>query len=110
MVFFGDSITQSGGYVADIEVFLLTRFHDRTFSVFNHGRSSETISGTSELDHHPRRPDAHLRFTRDAVHPGPTGHWLIAQSILLAWHAPSKVAEARIIVGDEAPHPGRDDQ
>jgi lysophospholipase L1-like esterase len=234
IVFFGDSITQAGGYIADIEVFLLTRFPDRTFVMLNHGKSSETISGTSELDHHPRRPDAHLRFTRDvvawrpdvvvacfgmndgnyhpfeperfsryqagiqrmiartrdeaharlvllspppfdpyrrlvgdpeaaafgykfpavdydqalerysrwlltlagqdsrptvvdihgalgehlrrrregqvsfylsgdAVHPGPTGHWLMAQALLLAWRAPSKVAEVRISAATEGP-------
>ena len=67
IVFFGDSITQAGGYIADVEVFLLTRFPDRTFAIFNHGISSETISGTSEADHHPRRPDAHSRFTRDVA-------------------------------------------
>jgi lysophospholipase L1-like esterase len=231
IVFFGDSITQAGGFIADVEVFLLTRFPGKSFTIFNHGISSETISGTSEADHHPRRPDAHRRFShdvaawkpdvvvacfgmndgnyhpfepdrfaryqegihrlidrtrdetgarlvlvtpppfdpyrrsatdpnaveygykfpaidydqtlqqysrwlltiggqekgltvvdvhgaldghlkrrrdhqvsfflaRDAVHPGPTGHWLMAQAILLAWHAPAEVAEARI---DAAP-------
>lgn len=65
IVFFGDSITQGGQYVTDVEFFLLTRFPDRSFTVINHGISSETISGTSEPDHDPRRPDAHDRFTRD---------------------------------------------
>jgi len=234
IVFFGDSITQAGGYVADVEVFLLTRFPDKTWTILNHGISSETISGTSEADHHPRRPDAHNRFTRDvaawkpdvvvacfgmndgnyhpfeperfakyqdgvrrliertraeaharlvllspppfdpyrrtasdlsaveygykfpvidydhtldqysqwlrtlteapdgpvvidvhktlsdhlkrrragqvsfflagdAVHPGPTGHWLMAQAILLAWHAPPEAAEAKIDAGKPMP-------
>jgi lysophospholipase L1-like esterase len=67
IVFFGDSITQAGGYVADVEVFLLTRFPDKTWTILNHGISSETISGISEADHHPRRPDAHNRLTRDVV-------------------------------------------
>ena len=67
IVFFGDSITQAGGYIADVEVFLLTRFPGKTFTIFNHGISSETISGTSEADHHPRRPDAHRRFSRDVA-------------------------------------------
>ncbi len=67
LVFFGDSITQAGGYIADVEVFLITRFPDREFAIFNHGRSSETISGTSEVDHQPRRRDAHERFTRDVA-------------------------------------------
>ncbi len=65
VVFFGDSITQSGGYVIDIEFFLMTRFPDRDIEVLNRGISSETISGTSEPDHSPRRPDAHDRFDRD---------------------------------------------
>ncbi len=67
VVFFGDSITQSGAYITDVEAFLLTRFPDREFTVINHGISSETISGTSEPDHDPRRPDAHDRFDRDVT-------------------------------------------
>lgn len=65
IVFFGDSITQAGQYVEYIEVFLLTRFPDETFEVINRGISSETLSGTSEIDHNPPRPDAHKRFGRD---------------------------------------------
>jgi lysophospholipase L1-like esterase len=234
LLFFGDSITQSGGFIADVELFLLTRFPDKTFFLLNHGRSSETISGTSEADHHPRRPDAHQRFGRDvvawkpdlviacfgmndgnyhpfepgrfdryqegikrliartrveahsrlvllspppfdpyrravgdplavafgykfpaidydrtlaaysdwlltlaspegdpavvnvhgalaehlkrrregqvsfylsgdAVHPGPTGHWLMAQTLLRAWHAPAVVADVRIVAGEQRP-------
>ena len=67
IVFFGDSITQNGGYVNYFEAYLLTRFPDKTFRVINHGISSETISGTSEEDHQPRRPWALPRFTRDIV-------------------------------------------
>jgi lysophospholipase L1-like esterase len=65
IVFFGDSITQSGRYVEYIEVFLLTRFPEETFEIINRGISSETLSGTSEIDHNPPRPDAHKRFNRD---------------------------------------------
>jgi len=65
VVFFGDSITQAGQYIEYIEVFLLTRFPDETFEVINRGISSETLSGTSEIDHNPPRPDAHKRFGRD---------------------------------------------
>lgn len=65
VVFFGDSITQAGQYVEYIEAFLLTRFPDETFEVINRGISSETLSGTSEIDHNPPRPDAHKRFGRD---------------------------------------------
>ena len=67
VVFFGDSITQAGTYVEYAEAFLLTRFPDKRFRIVNRGISSETISGTSEPDHHPRRPWAHDRFTRDVA-------------------------------------------
>lgn len=65
VVFFGDSITQGGTYVQLIDLYLTTRFPERVIEVINHGISSETVSGTSELDHTPRRPDAHKRFARD---------------------------------------------
>jgi len=67
IVFFGDSITQGGGYVEHFEAFLAARFPDKTFRVINSGISSETISGTSETDHRPRRPWAHKRFDRDVA-------------------------------------------
>ena len=65
ILFFGDSITQAGGYINDVEAFLFTRFPAGNETVINHGISSETISGTSEPDHDPRRPDAQERFERD---------------------------------------------
>ncbi|GAB6166990.1 hypothetical protein JCM19992_29900 [Thermostilla marina] len=65
IIFFGDSITQAGHYVVYVDAFLATRFPDARFDVINHGISSETISGTSEPDHEPRRPDAKRRFDRD---------------------------------------------
>lgn len=67
IVFFGDSITQGGQYVTNVEYFLLTRLPEQQFAVINHGISSETISGTSEPDHDPRRPWAHERFDRDVA-------------------------------------------
>lgn len=67
IVFFGDSITQGGAYVEYVTAFLETRFPDASFRVINAGISSETISGTSETDHNPRRPWAHDRFTRDVA-------------------------------------------
>lgn len=67
VVFFGDSITQSGQYITYFEAYLLTRFPEKSFRIINHGISSETISGTSEPDHEPRRPWAHERFTRDVA-------------------------------------------
>lgn len=65
VVFYGDSITQGGAYVRYVEAYLLTRFPEKKFEVVNHGISSETISGTSETDHNPRRPWALERFDRD---------------------------------------------
>jgi len=65
IVFFGDSITQGGAYIDYTEAFLAARFPDKTFRIVNAGISSETISGTSETDHNPRRPWAHDRFFRD---------------------------------------------
>ncbi|MBL8826496.1 MAG: SGNH/GDSL hydrolase family protein [Planctomycetaceae bacterium] len=67
VLFFGDSITQGGGYVQLIDAFLTTRLPEQTFEIVNHGISSETVSGTSEIDHTPRRPDAHKRFARDVA-------------------------------------------
>ncbi len=67
IVCFGDSITQGGSYIDHFEAWLLCRYPNRHFQVFNRGISSETISGASETDHDPRRPWAHERFTRDIV-------------------------------------------
>jgi lysophospholipase L1-like esterase len=67
IVFFGDSITHAGLYITYIDAYLLTRFPDKTFHLINHGISSETIAGTSEPDHTPRRPHALPRFTRDVA-------------------------------------------
>jgi len=67
ILFFGDSITQGGAYVEDVDAFLITRFPDKAFHIVNAGISSETISGTSEPDHNPRRPWAHERFDRDVA-------------------------------------------
>ena len=71
IVFFGDSITQKGTYATYVEAYLWTRFPARRIEVVNRGLSSETISGTSETDHLPRRANASDRFDRDvdAVHP-----------------------------------------
>src|SRR5262249_29378552 len=71
IVFFGDSITQAGLYVEYVEAFLLTRFPDKHSEVVTHGISSETVSGSSEPAHQPRRPNALDRFTRDVATPDP---------------------------------------
>ncbi len=67
VVFFGDSITQQGQYVAYVHAYLLTRFPKLAVEIINHGISSETLSGTSEPDHDPPRPHALARFARDVA-------------------------------------------
>jgi hypothetical protein len=67
ILFVGDSITQAGGYVADVEAYILACRPNDYFRVVNVGKSSETVSGTSEPDHHPPRPCIHDRFARDVA-------------------------------------------
>ncbi len=43
-----------------------------------------------------RKSDPKYRLSGDGVHVNETGHWLIAQAILRAWHAPADV-EAAVI-------------
>lgn len=65
VVFVGDSITWMGGYVDDIEAYVLTRDTNSTITFLNLGQSSETVSGLSEPGHaggkYPR-PDMHTRL------------------------------------------------
>jgi len=64
-VFIGDSITYYGGYVDDIEAYVLTRDTNSSLTFLNLGQSSETVSGLSEPGHaggkYPR-PDLHTRL------------------------------------------------
>src|SRR5437660_34552 len=67
ILFLGDSITQSGQYVDDIETQLLLHFPDRKIEIINCGLSSETVSGLSEEGHAGGafpRPDLHERLDR----------------------------------------------
>lgn len=84
VIFFGDSITQAGMYVEYVEAFLATRFPDKRFEVIN--------------DHLRRRREQCVSFflAGDGVHPNPTGHWLMAQQLLLAWNAPALCSEVEI--------------
>jgi lysophospholipase L1-like esterase len=43
-----------------------------------------------------RADQASASLAPDGVHPDATGHWLIAQTLLLAWGVPAEVAEARV--------------
>src|ERR1044072_2610468 len=47
IVFLGDSITYSGEYVDNFELFLFCRDPQRKFEVINAGLPSETVSGLS---------------------------------------------------------------
>jgi lysophospholipase L1-like esterase len=65
VVFVGDSITYYGGYVDDIEAYVLTHDSNSTITFLNLGQSSETVSGLSEPGHAGgkyTRPDLHTRL------------------------------------------------
>jgi len=56
IAFLGDSITQSGQYIAFLETYSWARHPDLALSFANLGLSSETANGHSEEDHPGRRP------------------------------------------------------
>lgn len=67
ILFLGDSITASGQYVDDFELFLAVKHPERDITVINCGLSSETVSGLSEAGHAGGkfpRPDLHERLDR----------------------------------------------
>ncbi len=64
ILFLGDSITHSGGYVTWIETQLRLQGVDPLPEIVNIGLSSETCSGLSEPDHPFPRPDVHERLDR----------------------------------------------
>jgi lysophospholipase L1-like esterase len=64
VVFLGDSITNYGVYIQDIEAYLYTRFPDRKVEIINLGLSAETVSGITEPGHPYPRPDIRTRLGR----------------------------------------------
>ncbi|MEX2513854.1 MAG: SGNH/GDSL hydrolase family protein [Cyclobacteriaceae bacterium] len=67
IVFLGNSITYSGGYVDYIEAILRLEFPERKWEFINLGLSSETVSGLSEAGHADGqfpRPNLHERLER----------------------------------------------
>ncbi|HUB86405.1 MAG TPA: SGNH/GDSL hydrolase family protein [Verrucomicrobiae bacterium] len=65
VVFIGDSITYYGGFIDDIEAYVITRDTNSTITFLNLGQSSETVSGLSEAGHAGgkyTRPDLHTRL------------------------------------------------
>jgi lysophospholipase L1-like esterase len=74
VVFIGDSITYFGGYVDDVEAYVLTHDTNSSITFLNLGQSSETVSGLSEPGHAGgkyTRPDLHTRLAAvlDATKP-----------------------------------------
>jgi lysophospholipase L1-like esterase len=67
ILFLGDSITHSGQYIDDFELFLAVKYPEQKFTVINCGLPSETVSGLSEAGHADGkfpRPDLHERLDR----------------------------------------------
>ena len=67
ILFLGDSITYSGGYIASLEAASIAQHPDRTTEFLNLGLPSETVSGLSEPGHAGGafpRPDLHERLER----------------------------------------------
>lgn len=64
ILFLGDSITNSGYYVAHIETQLRIQGVNPVPEIINIGLPSETCSGLSEPDHPFPRPDVHERLER----------------------------------------------
>jgi lysophospholipase L1-like esterase len=71
VLFLGDSITQSGQYVALTEAYLWATEPQKRIDVVSAGLSSETVSGITEPIHPFPRPNVHERLTRalDLVRP-----------------------------------------
>lgn len=64
IVFFGDSITENGTYIRNLEAFFLRHLPEHQLEWINLGVSSETAAGTSERDHPFPRPCVHERLER----------------------------------------------
>ncbi|MNO12798.1 Alpha/beta hydrolase family protein [compost metagenome] len=64
IVFFGDSITENGTYIRNLEAFFLKHLPEHRLEWINLGVSSETAAGTSEADHPFPRPCVHERLER----------------------------------------------
>jgi len=67
VVFLGDSITHSGGYITSIEAAILVEHPESKIELINLGLPSETVSGLTEPGHAGGqfpRPDLHERLER----------------------------------------------
>lgn len=67
ILFLGNSITYSGGYIVDIEAYFKVRYPKQQVVFINEGLPSETVSGLTEKGHAGGRfprPDLHERLDR----------------------------------------------
>jgi lysophospholipase L1-like esterase len=62
ILFLGDSITQDGRYVEDIEAWLIANYPKMRVEIIKLGLSSETVEGLTEPDHPFPRPNIHDRL------------------------------------------------
>lgn len=76
ILFLGDSITRAGGYVRNIAAELEKLGPSNSWTVVNHGRSSETLSGLSEKDHPGPRPCVLGRLDAELAEVKPA--WVVA--------------------------------
>ncbi len=76
ILFLGDSITASGGYVRQIAAELTKQSPDNPPKVVNRGRSSETTSDLSEAYHPGRRPCVLTRLDKELADAKP--NWVVA--------------------------------
>jgi lysophospholipase L1-like esterase len=75
----------------------LDRYSRWLLTLRDEGQTVVDVHGAL-AEHVRRRRESLVSFTisPDSIHPNPTGHWLMAQALLLEWHAPALCAEARI--------------
>lgn len=64
ILFLGDSITQSGRYIAFLQLYLWDQFPENQIKILNLGLGAETASGNNEPDHPYPRPNIHSRVDR----------------------------------------------
>jgi hypothetical protein len=77
----------------------LGRYSDWLRTLPGQGSALLVVDVHSALNRHlaeRRKEQVSYFLAGDAVHPNPTGHWLMAQTLLLGWNAPAVVAEAVI--------------
>ncbi len=64
VAFFGDSITQAGGYIVGIDAWIRANRPEAGINLINLGLGSETVTGLTEPDHPFPRPNVHERIDR----------------------------------------------